>query len=213
MFKIGRSKATAANEEDAALAIDRVLITRDSILQWKLEGKVFYCQLGDGATKLDFNNTTYDLEQPEFALDIPAGLLVIPLSLSITLEDIAGTANHILWTTSTSISGAGTSTDVPIVNYRRDNLQASACKAYRTYSGDVATQTGVIEVKHWYHPYASVDVTDAVDLHHHVWTINDCGMPILYGPASLMMHNVGTTKLQGFGEFTWVEIAASELGL
>lgn len=212
-FKVGRSRTEFGDEEDAALARDRVLITRDTILQWKLEGRVFYCQQGDAATKLDFNNTTYDPNQPEFNIDIPEGQLLIPLSLSVTLEDVAGTANHVLWSTCTVEMGAGTSTALAIVNYRRDNKYASACKAYSKYTGDTATQTGLVEVKRWYHPYASVDVTDAVDLHHHVWTINDPDMPILYGPASLMMHNVGTTKLQGFGEYIWAEMAAADLGL
>lgn len=213
MFKIGRSKATASNEEDAALALDRVLITRDSILQWKMEGKVFYTQQGNAATKLDFDDTAYDADQPMFVLDVPTGLIVVPLSLAVTIEDMAGTANHILWSTTSVISGGGTSTGLSIVNYRRDSAFATACKAYSKCTANVATQTGLIEVKHFYHPYASAGVTDGVDLHHHIWTANDPDMPILYGPASIMMHCVGTTALEGFGEYTWVELAASDMGL
>jgi len=190
-----------------------VVINRDSILQWKLEGRVFYCQQGDAGTKLDINETTYVALQPEILFVVPAGLIMIPLALNITIEDIAGTENHIIWGMATNDTGGGTSTTLTPVNYRRDNLYAPAVKAYSKVTGNITTQTGLIEVHRWYHPFASNAVTDGVDLHHHRWTINDPDMPILLGPAALHAHIYGGTKLQGFGEYTWVELDAAELGL
>jgi hypothetical protein len=138
----------------------------------------------------------------------------IPLALNVLIEDVAGTENFVIWSTSTNDIGAGTSTALSPVNYRADKLAAPACKAYSLYTGDYTTAaTGLIEVHMWYHPFASAAVTDGADLHHHRWTINDPDMPILVGPASIFMHCYGGTKLQGFGEYTWVELAASELGL
>jgi len=213
-FKIGRSPSSIGNLEPAALAKDRVLITRDSILQWKLEGKVFYAQQGDAGTKVAFVITAYNEDQPTFALTVPEGILCIPLALNITLEDLAGTENHIIWSTTTNDIGGGTSTDLAPVNYRRDNLFAPACKAYGIYSGNATAATGLIEVHRWYRPFASSDVADGTDLHHYRWTINDPDMPILLGPATIQHHIYGTgTDPEGFGEYTWVELDAAELGL
>jgi len=213
-FKIGRSSSSVGNLEPAALAKDRVVITRDSILQWKLEGRVFYCQQGNAGTKLAVVVTAYNEDQPTLAITVPEGLLMIPLSLNITLEDLAGTENHIIWSTTTNDIGAGTSTVLTPVNYRRDNLFAPACKAYSIYSGDATAATGLIEVHRWYHPFASALVTDGTDLHNHRWTIDDPDMPILLGPATLQVHIYGTTTdPEGYGEYTWVELDAKELGL
>lgn len=212
-FKVGRSKSTVGNEASAALATDSVLITRDSILQWKLEGRVFYVQQGNAGTKLDFAETAYDEDQPQFALRVPEGIVCIPMSLSLTIEDIEGTANHIIWSTTTNDIGAGTSTTLTPVNYRRDNAYAAGCKTNSLYTNNATAATGLVEVKHWYHPFASAAVTDGTDLHHHVWTINDPDMPILIGPATLQLHAYAATAPDCFGEYTWVEMPAAELGL
>jgi len=212
-FKIGRSVSSTGNYESAALARDSVLITRDSILQWKLEGRVFYAQQGDAGTKLSFAETAYDENEPQVAITVPAGLLMIPLALNITLEDVGNTEDYIIWSTTTNDIGAGASTVLTVVNYRRDNLFAPACKAYGIYTTGATTATGLIEVHRWYHPFASAAVTDGVDLHHHRWTINDIDMPILLGPATIQAHIYGTAAVQGFGEYTWVELDASDLGL
>lgn len=212
-FKIGRSRSTVGNPEPAALGNDRVLITRDCILQWKLEGRVFYVQDGDAGTKQAIGETTLVALQPEFAFRVPSGTLMIPLSLSITVEDIAGTENHLIWSTTTNDIGAGTSTTLYPVNYRRDCKYGASVQTNTLYTGNASASTGLIEVKRWYHPFASAAVTDGTDLHHHVWTYKDPDMPILVGPATLQLHWYGGTAMQGFMEHTWVEMAASEMGL
>jgi len=213
IFKIGRSRSALGNTEPAALGPDRVVITRDSILQWKIEGRVFYCQQGNAGTKLNFNETTLVALQPEFLLRVPEGTICIPLSLSVTIEDIAGTENHIIWSTTTNDIGAGTSTELTPVNYRRDNKYPATCRAQSLVTGNCAASTGLIEVHRWYHPFASAAVTDDVDLHHHRWTISDPDMPILLGPASLQAHIYAGTALQGFGEYVWVELPAADYQL
>ena len=211
-FKIGRSASSIGNAESAALAIDRVLINRDSILQWKLEGKVFFAQQGNAGTKLDFAETAYDEDQPQFAIRVPEKTICIPLSLNLLFDTIAGTGNYIFWSTTTNDIGAGTSTALTPVNYRRDNLFAPACKANSLYTGDATAATGLIEIKRWLNPYAEAD--DETDYSNKFcFTINDPEMPIIMGPATLQLHAYGATKLQGFGEYTWIELNAAELGL
>jgi len=211
-YKIGRSSSSIGNLEPAALARDRVLIVRDSILQWKLEGKVFYAQQGDAGTKLDFAETAYDEDQPQFAIRVPEGLVCIPLSFSLTFETIAGTGNHVIWSTTTNDIGVGTSTALTPVNYRRDNLFAPACKAGSLYSGNATAATGLIEIKRWHLPYAEADDESGWG-NNFLFTINDPAMPILIGPATIQVHAYAATKLQGYGEYTWVELDRGELGL
>jgi len=98
------------------------------------------------------------------------------------------------------------------VNYRRDNLYAPACYTNSLYTGNATAATGLIEVHRWLKPYAEAAVTDSYG-NDCRWTINDPDMPILLGPATIQVHAFGATKLQGFGEYTWVELDARELGL
>lgn len=197
----------------AALGRDRIQITRDSILQWKMDGRVMYVQQGDAGTKVNFAETAYDEDQPEFALLVPTGRVMIPLSLSVTLEDTTGTELHLIWSLTTNDIGGGTSTALTPVNYRRDSLYSPAVKANSLYTGNATAATGLIEVKRWYHAYAQSAVSDT-DQTHHRWTIDDPDMPVVLGPATLQHHVYATgTAPQGFGEYTWVELDAASVGL
>lgn len=213
-FKVGRSTKAVGVSAPAALANDRVLITMDSINQFKMEGRVFYVQQGDAGTKVDFAETAYDENQPQFAITVPTGILMIPLALNVTLEDLTGTENHVIWSTTTNDIGISGGTALIPVNYRRDSLYGPACKAASLYTSDATTATGLIEVHRWYHPFASALVTDGTDLHNHLWTIEDPDMPFLLGPATIQHHIYATTTApQGFGEYTWLELDAKEMGL
>lgn len=212
-FRQGSSLIGVDAISPAALGRDRVLITRDQILQWKLEGRQFYVQQGDAGTKLNFAETAYDEDQPQFALTVPQGELLIPLSLNVTLEDTTGTELHLIWSTTTNNIGVGTSTLLTPVNYRRDAKFATSVGANSLYTGNATAATGLIEVRRWYHGYAQVAVSDT-DQTHHRWTIGDPDMPILLGPATLQMHVYATgTAPQGFGEYTWVSVEAASQGL
>jgi hypothetical protein len=215
-YKVGRRLASIGNEADAALAQDRVVITRDSILQWKLEGRCFYAQQGNAGTKLDWADTAYDEDQPMFALIVPQGCLCIPVAMDVVLEDTSGaTEGHVIWSTTTNDIGAGTSTALTPVNYRRDAKYAPMCRANSKYSGDATAATGLIEVRRWYIPFAAALVTDGTDLHNrYTWGINDPSMPILLGPATLQLHVYATGDgYHGYGQYTWIELDADSLGL
>ena len=211
-FKVGRELSYPGQEKKPALGRDTTLVTRDFILQCKLEGRVFFAQQGNAGTKLDFAETTYDEDQPQFALIVPSGTLCIPLSLSVTNEDPDGTEQHVIWSKCSVDIGNGTSTALAPVNYRRDALNTPACRANSLYTGN-GTMTGLIEIRRWFHEYASAAVTD-MELYQHRWTINDPDMPILVGPETLLLHSYATgTAPQGYGEYTWIELLASEFGL
>lgn len=212
-YKQGSSLIAVGALAPATLGRDSIQITRDAILQWKLEGRSFYAQQGDAGTKLNFAETAYDEDQPQFALTVPTGAILIPLSLAVTLEDTTGTELHLIWSTTTNSIGVGTSTLLTPVNYRRDAPFASPIGANSLYTGNATAATGLIEVRRWHHSYAQVAVTDT-DQTHHRWTIDDPDMPILLGPATLQMHVYATgTAPQGFGEYTWIYLDAVSLGL
>jgi hypothetical protein len=215
-FKVGRTKASTADLAPAALANDCVAITRDSILQWKMEGRVFYAQQGDAGTKLNFAEAAYDEDQPQFALRVPQGVVCIPVAMNIVVEDLVSTENHIIWSTTTNDIGV-TSTKATIltpVNYRRDSLRSPMCAADSLYTQNATAATGLIETHRWYHPFASAAVTDTKAISDHMWTIEDPDMPILVGPATLQMHCYGATVgPQGFGQYSWIEFTTEELGL
>ena len=215
-FIVGRSASSTANLDTAALAEDRVVIVRDSILQWKLEGRVFYAQQGDAGTKLDFVETAYDVDQPQFALLVPEGTLCIPLAMNITIEETSGsTDGHVIWSTATvNVGLSATSIACTVANYRRDSLYASTCVARSLYTDNADTATGLIEVKRWYIPYASASEDDGKDLHNYNWTYKDPSMPILLGPATLQVHIYATGDgYHGYGQYTWVELNAAEMGV
>ena len=177
-FVQGSSLIAVGAVSPAALSRDRILITRDAIFQWRMEGRSFYVQQGDVGTKLNFAETAYDEDQPQFALTVPAGAVLIPLSLNVTLEDTTGTELHLIWSTTTNNIGVGTSTLLTPVNRRRDALYSTPVGANSLYTGNATAATGLIEVKRWYHAYAQVAVSDT-DQTHHKWTIDDPDMPIL----------------------------------
>jgi len=135
-------------------------------------------------TRLAFTETAYDEDQPQLALRMPEGTLMIPLMLNVNYEIVPGTASHLIWSTTTNDIGDGTSTELAVVNYRRDNKYAATVKARSKYTANATAATGLIEVRRFYHPYAAAAVTDA-EPKHMPWSINDPDMPVLLGPATI----------------------------
>jgi hypothetical protein len=116
-------------------------ITVDQLLQWAIDGRTFHAQQGDAATMLDFAETAYDEDQPQFALRVPSGRVVIPLSLNIELEDQAGTNTEIIWSVTTNDIGSGTSTAATISAMRLDSPYTSGCTARSLYTGNATASS------------------------------------------------------------------------
>ena len=107
----------------------------NTILQWVFAGNVFHAQSGNATAKLDFAETGYDEDQPQFALRIPIGVTVIPLSLRLVLEDQAGVINNMLWSVTTNDIGDGTSTAATISSMRVNATSpVSQCTARSLYT-------------------------------------------------------------------------------
>lgn len=186
-----------------------MLITKSTILQWKLEGRVFHAQQGDAGTKLNFAETAYDEDQPQFALRVPTNVVMIPLYLGITLEDLTSTENHVIWSATTNDIGNGTSTALTVSNARFGASNPSNLVIARSlYTVDATAATGLVELKRWYRPFASAAATDGFLPEDFLGDIlKDTWLPVLVGPATLQHHIYGGAAPQGFGEYFWAEFA------
>jgi hypothetical protein len=186
------------------------LIVADQLQQWAIEGKTYHAQQGDAGTKLDFAETAYDEDQPQFALRIPTGTVVIPLSLVYTFQDMAGTDNQVIWSTTTNDIGSGTSTAATISNMRPDVTKASTCTARSLYTANATAATGLFEFARFLDAFA-----DAATGPHprFEWNIRTAAaIPVLKGPATLQSHVFATGDgPEGFGEFVWAEFDAAAL--
>jgi hypothetical protein len=194
---------------DLAASRQGAAVTMDQLLMWALDGHTFHAQQGDAATMLDFAETAYDEDQPQFALRVPTGRIVIPLSLVISLEDQAGTNTEVLWSTTTNDIGNGTSTAATVSAMRRDAPHSSSCTARSLYTGNATAATGLIEIIRWVDPF----VAAAGTLKPYAWNIRTAAaIPILVGPATLQMHICATgTAPAGFGEYIWAEFETPTL--
>jgi hypothetical protein len=208
--KVGQVDSVAeGNEKDIALNRQGGLVTVDQLTQWAIEGHTFHAQQGDAQTQLDFAETVYDEDQPQFALRVPTGRVVIPLSLIITLEDQAGTDNLCAWSITTNDIGNGTSTAATISAMRTDAPHSSGCVARSLYTGNATAATGLFEFARFVDPFVAAAGTQVS----YAWNIRDAAaIPILKGPATLQMHISATgTAPQGFGEYVWAEFDAAKL--
>lgn len=208
--QIGRRLGVLNAFTNIALGRGSEVITKDWLLQVALEGRVFHAQQGNAGTLLDFAEEAYDEDQPQFALTVPAGLVVIPLRLENTFQDQLGTDNHVIWSRTSNDIGTATSTALAITNMRTDAPRNSGCTASGLYTANAIAATGLIEFKRFVDPFAVVSTGPRPQF---TWDIKEeSDIPILVGPATLQNHIYATTDgPEGFGEYVWVELETSEI--
>jgi len=204
-------QTTAGAGVRIAIAASRTgaLVIQDQITQWAVDGRLFHAQQGNANTRLAWTETAYDEDQPQFAIRVPTGRSIIPVSLAITVEIQAGTFTYFTWSTATNDIGNGTSTDLTISNMRSDAPHTSSCVARSLYTGNATAATGLKEVKRWVDPH----VTAAGSRSDYDWNIRTAAaIPVLVGPATLQMHTHATTSdAEGYLEAVWAEFETSAL--
>lgn len=212
MGRVGQASGHRNDNDFTEFAASRTGagITIDQVLQWAIDGRLFHAQQGNAGTKLAFGQTTYTEDRPEFALRVPAGRVVIPVSLVVTLEDMAGLINNIIWSTATNdIGNSSTSVAMTITPMRTDAPHESACIARSLYTANATAATGLIEIVRYMNEFAAADTMPSPRLD---WNIrNQAVIPVLVGPATLQMHAYGATALQGWGEYVWAEFETPAL--
>jgi len=196
--------------KDIAISRMGALITVDQVLQWALDGRTFHAQQGNAATLVDFVETAYDEDQPQFALRVPAGRVVVPLSAKLNFQDQAGTDNHIIMSRTTNDIGDGTSTAATISAMRSDTPYSSSCFARSLYTANATAATGLIEIDRVIDPFVA---TAAGRLPGYRWDLKSSSViPVLVGPATWQIHAIATTDgVEGFAEYVWAEFETSLL--
>lgn len=196
--------------KDIGLSRQGSVVSVDQVLEWAVLGRTFRCQQGDAGTRVAWVVTAYDENRPQFAITVPAGRVLIPLSLDITVEIQAGTFTHHIWSTTTNDIGTGTSTDLPVTNMRQDAPFATGVTAQGIYSADAVTATGLVELKRWVDPFVFAAAGAPRNLN---WDIkNNSVVPIIVGPGTLQMHSFATTSdAEGYVEAVWAEFTTRDL--
>ena len=187
-----------------------------SFLQASFDKKVFQASIGTATTPVSFAKTAYDADQPQLVIDVPAGTTIVPIELTVDLEDSAGTDNEIIWGCAGANVGAGTSTAVTPVNLwippTGGQAPATRCSAYRQYTGngtDVTSESDFIEFVRWV--YAFADATTDPVKHFH-WNAMESPAPVINGAGSLVLWVVGaTTAPAGFVRAKWWEFSDTEV--
>lgn len=215
MLVMGRVGAQPQrNDGDAqSLALSRQgsTITVDQILQWALDGRLFHAQQGDAGTLLDFAATAYDEDRPQFALRVPTGRTVVPLSIALNFQDQAGTDNHVIVSTATNdIGNSTTSVEATISAMRTNAPFESSCFARSVYTANATAATGLIEIMRNIDPFIA---TAAGRLPGFRWDARGSSViPTLVGPATLMLHIFATGDgPEGFAEYVWAEFETPSL--
>jgi hypothetical protein len=184
---------------------DGAIYVCDYITGMALEGKLFQVNHGTVTTPITF--IAYDADRPDFALDVPSGVAVIPTRIEVYLEDSAGTDTEIIVTTSNNNTGAATSTALTPVSTRRNSGLSSSCSAYGTYTANCTLPTSTLEFIRFGNPFA-----DTVGGRHFIWKYTDGNPQVLVGTAGLQLHvSATTTQAAGFIKVTYAEFAATDL--
>jgi hypothetical protein len=197
---------------DLALTRKGAVIGVEQLLEWAIQGRTFHAQQGDAGTLVDFAEVAYDEDQPQFALLVPSGVLVIPLSIVYSFQDQAGTDNHIILSTTTNNIGNGTSTAATASNMRGNSAKTSLCTARSLYTGNATAATGIIEFARFVDPFAAASTAPRP---RYEWNIRTAAaIPVLEGPATIQAHVYATTDgPEGFSEWVWAEVQTSDLVL
>ena len=189
---------------------------KSQVERWKMDGRLYFYNRGNTTTPVTFTNTAILYTRPSQVVRVPTGKTIIPVRLAAYFETAAGVINEGVWIACNNDVGAGTSTAVTTTrgNLRGDKAnEQGGCLVNITYSGDVTTTgTNPVEFARWTQPYVSAIGSVVKDS----WELDIAtfsGMPILDGPASLILIVGGGTALTGYTTTIWAEFNSADLGL
>jgi len=191
------------------------LVGVDFLTQLSLDGRLYNAVMGTASTPVDFAKTAYDADQPQFVVDVPTGVTILPLNLLVMFETQAGTINEIIVGVAATLAGSGTSTAVvPQTLCTHDAALATGCSVRSLYTGNSTDMTtagnGYAIIGRYGNAFA-----DTKERWQSIWTwsaLKDGNMPKLKGPACFVVHiAAGTTAPTGYLTFTWAEFSSDEI--
>jgi len=103
------------------------LVTANNYQQFVMDGRVFVSNGGSGTTPITFAGA-YDADAPDFFLNVPIGITVIPLRVQVIYDAVGTEATmEIIGLYSNTGDSSATGTAGTIMNMRTDNPRVSSC--------------------------------------------------------------------------------------
>lgn len=148
------------DQRQIRLTRDGALVGMDWIQAAVMQGIVHTAGSGTGSTPVA-TNAAYAAGEPDLYLYVPAGTVVIPLSIMVCMED-TGTidAGDCLAGYSSNGDGAVTGTALTIYNYKTLASPASSCTATGVVTSNGTTHLGGTDFAEFWRPWASGRVPD-----------------------------------------------------
>ena len=175
-----------------------------------VEGRLFIANRGVLTTPVAQTNITLTTLRPDMAVRVPSGTTIIPLRMEVYWEVTGAGVTEIMANVSSNDVGAGTSTAVTPVSLSPNSGRGTACIVARDYTADCAALTSGTEFyRDGYPTDPDVAGNPAVRF---VWSYLLHGaVPVLRGPASLMLATNNATSGSYFASISWAEFLTSEL--
>ena len=160
--------------------------------------------------------TVFDAEQPELAIDIPTGIIFVPLSASIVIEssidlsdgnvsegEISLDRTRIL-----GVEGATGTRETPI-NMRSDIVGGCPCPAKSALTGDLSATPTISQVlAHTHSEKEVVDATEELYAQQRLDYHPD-DPPLIVGPACFLLWWAGTAATSGYAQANFLAIPSS----
>ena len=150
------SRVTENSQVQQRALRDGSNVTVDWMQAAVMEGRVHGANHGTGTTPVATNATYADAEQ-DFYLYVPAGTVIIPLSIQIAMED-TGTilVTDTLAGYSSNGDSAVTGTALTVRNFKTLGSSASNCTATAVVTSGGATHLGGTDYLEFWRPYAGL---------------------------------------------------------
>lgn len=201
-----RSTADAVYKALRALR-DGTLSVADFFMVCALEGVMGHADVGSGTTPVTFK-TGFTAAQPELAVDVDEGYVLIPACIQVHLEDSAGTDNEIVAQASKGTKiGAGTSTAITTRNANTGLTAPAGVSVYSAYSGNGTAPTTPAEF--WRTGYAFADTTVG-PVKVWQWSPALYAPVIIKGPGALALYvGATTTAPAGYVKCSYVVVPST----
>lgn len=175
-----------------------------SLEQYAKEGRVFVANMGSVTTPLTFLATAAN--RPDAWIRVPSGTTIIPISVNVTLEAMAGTATEFDVRIAANDIGDGTSSAASVgpLTAKTNSGKTSNCTARQLATGDTTAETTPISVFRKTYILANAAGEDSKGMH---ITREQMGYPVLTGAASWEVFVAATTtQAIGYVVMTWAEV-------
>ena len=181
------------------------------------DGRGFHATVGTLTTPImgGGNGTIIDLDQPEFALAIPANTAVMPIRIHVQCEPplIAADSNieEIIISYDKDVAiAAGTATTETAYNMWSGHARTSLCTAKSAYTADSTAEP----TEDWELARAQllgdVQGTAANAIYHKLDLLYEpVSPPILIGTSTLLIYWGGVVAMAGFAQIEWIEYPSS----